>query len=173
MLNSDFQQQVISVPPSPTSDAPPPRPPSSPARPTIFVNEDFDLFHLVLFFLYTDRICFVTSHEAFSSHETPTTHDAEGIYAISHRLMVDSLAEKALHFMQSTTNLGNITARTFGRFANAYKDVQKWYDDYFMKHWDEIRRGPAFEKFFVGLESDPEEYIRVNTKFRGMITGRD
>jgi hypothetical protein len=101
------------------------------------------------------------------------TDAGEGIFAISRRLMVNSLAEKALHFIQSTTDIENITARTFGKFAAEHDDVGKWFDAYFIEHWSKIRHGEEFEDFFVKLESDPEEYIRVNTKFRKLIMERD
>ena len=138
----------------------------------LFVNEDYELFHLVLFYLYTNRIHFITSEELAENSEIPSTGDAEGIYAIAHRLMVESLEKKALHFLQSTCTIQNITSRTFGTFAAGHKDPTKLYDAFFLEHWDEVKHLPEFEKFFVGLEDDPSEYVRVNTKFRHMMGAR-
>jgi hypothetical protein len=87
--------------------------------------------------------------------------------------MVESLKEKALHFLKATTNLGNISSRMFGKFAATHEHVGNWYDYYFMKHWTEIKRGEEFEQVFAELEDDPEESLRVNKKFRAMIKERD
>ena len=168
VLNSRFANGVISVPSSPTTSESGP-----PTRRIIFVDEDFELFHLVLYFLYTSRICFVTTPEVEPNSDIPTTCDAEGIYSLSQRLMVDSLEKKALHFLQATCDLENISKRTFGRFAADHEEVGKWYDRYFISHWNEVRKGEEFERVFVELENDHEEYIRVNTKFRALIKDRD
>jgi hypothetical protein len=87
--------------------------------------------------------------------------------------MVESLEKKAFHFLQATTNLENISSRTFGEFAAMNKQVGTWYDEYFMEHWTEIKRGEKFEQVFAQLEDDHEESLRVNKKFRAIIRRRD
>ena len=87
--------------------------------------------------------------------------------------MIKTLEKKAFHFLQATTDLGNISSRTFGRFAAAHKQVGKWYDEYFMERWNVIKRGEEFEQLFAELEDDHEESLRVNRKFREMIKERE
>jgi hypothetical protein len=153
------------MPPSPSS-------PTSPTRRRILVDYDFELFHIVLFYLYTDRICFVASPDVTMDPEIPVTGDAAGIYDIATRLLVPSLQKKALHFLQCTLDVQNITARTFGSFATQHPELERLYDAYFMEHWEEIKKLPGCESFFVGLEGS-DEYIRANTKFRKFFRERD
>ena len=138
----------------------------SPRR-LVKIPDDFDLFHIILFYLYTDRICFTTTPK--KQFDIPVTNDAEGIYAIAHRLMLESLTSKALSFIEHTCTSQNITSRSFGTFALTHEPVGEVYDAFFMKNWDNIIQTEEFEEFFKEMENDPEEYIRVNTKLREMI----
>jgi len=141
-------------------------------RRLVKIPDDYDLFHIILFYLYTDRICFTTTSDT-TKFDIPTTINTEGIYAIAHRLMLDSLTVKALHFLQASCTLQNITARAFGKFGATHEVVGEMYDNYFMKNWDEIVETNEFEEFFLEMEKDPEEYIRVNTKLREMIRNHE
>lgn len=139
-----------------------------PSRQLLKVADGFDLFHTVLYYLYTDMICF-TEVGGSSDLPVPAIEDAEGIYAIADRLLLNSLTEKALHFLESTCTLANITSRAFGSFANLYPPVEHVYRQYFMNHWKEIVRMQEFVAFFKGLEDDPAEYIRVNAKLHEVL----
>lgn len=139
-------------------------------RRLVKVPDDFDLFHIVLFYLYTDRICFTTTPE--KQFDIPVTDDAEGVYAIAHRLMLDSLASKAVKFLEHTCTSRNITSRSFGIFALSHEPVEEVYDDFFMENWDEVIQTKEFEEFFKEMENDPEEYVRINNKLRDMIRSR-
>jgi len=134
------------------------------------------MFHLVLSYLYTDRICFADSPGVKPDDETPTTCDVEGVYNVSapQRLNMESLQRKAFHFLKATTNLQNITARVFGTFAAEHTDVGKWYDEYFLDHWDdEIRKLQEHEQYMTQLEEgDDANYRRVTKKFRKMLQER-
>src|SRR5579862_4647620 len=55
------------------------------SRKTFYVDCDYELFHIVLFYLYTERILFTNSSDIVKKSDIPATTDAEGIYAISHR----------------------------------------------------------------------------------------
>ena len=132
-------------------------------------DDDFDLLHIVLFYLYTDRICFTTHPDHCSLPDIPTTGDAEGIYAIADRLMEDSLMSKALHFLDSTCNAHNITSRTFGKFGRDYKDVGRVYDNFFMENWVQAQDTTEFEEFFSDLEDESLEHrTQANSKYRKM-----
>lgn len=102
----------------------------------------------------------------------PTTSDVEGIYAIADRLLLDSLMSKALHFLESTCSLQNITARAFGPFSASHDAVERLYDNYFIENWNKVIQTVEFESFFTDLEHDATEYIRVNTKLRMMMRSR-
>ena len=87
---------------------------------------------------------------------------------------MESLQRKAFHFLKATTNLQNITARVFGTFAAEHTDVGKWYDEYFLDHWDdEIRKLQEHEQYMTQLEEgDDANYRRVTKKFRKMLQER-
>jgi hypothetical protein len=143
----------------------------------ISIDEDYDyeMFHLVLSYLYTDRICFSDSPGVKPDDETLTTCDVEGVYAVSgpRRLNMESLQRKAFHFLKATTNLQNITDRVFGTFAAEHTDVGKWYDEYFTDHWDEIRKLQEHEQSMTRLEEPCDvNSRRVTKKFRKMLRER-
>jgi hypothetical protein len=140
-----------------------------PSRIQVPVTDDFDLFHIVLFYLYTDRICLTTRLDYTSSPDLPVTNDAEGIYAIANYLLLESLTSKALHFLESTCKPTNITARTFGPFGAVHDAVGELYDAYFMENCKRVMATSEFDEFFADLEVDSVEYKRANTKFREMI----
>lgn len=132
---------------------------------------DFELFHLVLLYFYINKFCFITTSEVFTTSDIPTTPDAERIYEIAHDLKIEPLEKKALHFLEATCNVDNITSRAFGSFAARHQNVGKLYDEYFMEHWNQVKDLARFETFFTTAK-DLEEEKRVNTKFRKMMRER-
>lgn len=128
------------------------------------------MFRVLLFYLYTDTIVFTSS---ISSSTDPgnvfSTADAENLYAIAHRLLLDSLCKKVQHYLNSTCTLENISARLFGRFAATYPEMEKAYDRYFLRNWDQVMLGSGLELYFKDLEEDPAEYIRASIKLRSLI----
>ena len=136
----------------------------------VTIKERFDLFKIVLFYLYTDSVCFTTLHDIRNSDgDIPTTDDPEGIYAIARRLMLDDLCSKAAQFLKDTCTIHNITARAFGKFAATYEAVGKIYDQYLLECWHGIVGAAEFEEFFQDAEEDREEFIRIHTKLRNII----
>jgi hypothetical protein len=120
--------------------------------------------------LYTERITLTTSPEiAKKSDIPPVLMDAEGLYATAHRLSLLPLEKKAFHFLTSTCNIRNITARAFGRFAAAHPDVAKYYDAYFLENWKQVKVADEFDQYFDSLENNGDEYKLANKKFRRMI----
>lgn len=171
MFNSSFAEGRPSSPPTKLITNGHMTPPLS-SRRQVAVDDDYDLFHIVLFYLYTDRICFTTTPEYTSMPDLPSTTDAEGVYAIAHRLMLDPLMAKALHFLESTSNVRNITARTFGGFAAIHDEVAKLYDDRFVALWSLVKHSSEWEEFFSELDEDTNESKRANAKFRVMTRDR-
>src|SRR5947207_8612871 len=62
--------ELISAPLSPSSEFSS----RSPSRQLFSIHQNYDLFHLVLYYMYTDKICFATDEP---NSDIPTTHDAE------------------------------------------------------------------------------------------------
>lgn len=165
MLNSALSPDLDTPPPSPTT-------PKPPLRQTFNVDYDYELFHNVLFYIYTGRIIFSTSSDPNSSPdaEIPVTDKAEGIYATSHRLNLVSLDKKAFHFLKATCTVPNITRKVFSKFAEKHEMVGQMYDEFFLRNWKNVMDCKEFDAFFEDLEGgDFEEYVRVNKKFREMV----
>jgi hypothetical protein len=142
------------------------------SRRLVKITDDFHLFHALLFYLYTDQICFSTDPDCSGLVDIPTISDAEGMYALSHRLLFDSVTSKAQQFLQTTCTIQNITAREFGSFAQLYAPIGAIYHDFFMRDWDNVVKTKEFEQFFAELEEGSADYVRVHTKLRGMIRDR-
>ena len=136
-------------------------------RRSIPISYDFKLFEIVLRYFYTNDFCFITTPNTFTS-DAPSTLDAEGIYDIAHSLRVECLERKALHFLEATCNIDNITARTLSKFAAEHEIVEKLYDAYFLEHWNEVRQSSEFEEIFTQTK-ELVESNRINTKFRKLM----
>lgn len=79
----------------------------------VTITEGFDLWHALILCLYMDKICFATNPEGFQGEFGDYTLIAigEGIYALAHRLLFDSITSKALTFLKATCNIHMNTAR--------------------------------------------------------------
>ena len=167
MLNSKFAEGSGQELKSGVKDVTPLRP----HRHVVNLLDDYRLFHTILYYLYTDRICFTTDLE--NCHSGPyATDDAEGIYAIAHRLLISPLLDKAIKFLADTCSPQNITARAFGRVAATYEAIGKTYQSYLLKHWNEVIKDPSFEEFFAEVEGDQQQSQRVNALLRELVRSR-
>lgn len=139
----------------------------------IRMTDDFDVVHNILYYIYTNRITFsnVPSEQPQNSNEEPKICDAERIYELAHRLCLESLQSKALGFLQRSCNIRNITSRVFGEFASVYAEAGKIYDDYFRKHWEQVRETGEFKQHFSEMEQQYEskEINQIFTKFRQLM----
>ena len=139
-------------------------------RRVINVTDDYDIFRVVLFYIYTDTIVFTSS---ISSSTVPgnvsSPADADHLYVIAHRLLLDSLCNKVQHYLYSTCTPENISARLLGGFAATYPEMGKAYDRYFLRNWEQVMMAPGLELYFRALEEDPAEYIRASIKLRSLI----
>src|SRR5438270_5664110 len=124
----------------------------------IVIQEDFDLFHTALYYIYTGRIAFSTDLQI----ETPAIRGpkfcaAEDIYAVADMMLLDDLKSKALDFLLLTCTVENITERVLSDFAHTFKDVKDRYLKWFGDRWTEVRDSQVYNTLFDVLESD-EEY---------------
>jgi hypothetical protein len=104
------------------------------------------------------------------SREIPRALGVETIYSAADRFLLDGLKAKALDFMKRTCTVNNITARTFGEFADLHTQVDVLYSSYFKRHVGEIMETPEYLEYFENVESSTsEERARVNSKFRGLM----
>jgi hypothetical protein len=144
-------------------------------RRVVTITDDFNLFHALLFYIYTDRICFTASPESFHGEfgDCPLIANGEGMYALAHRLLFDSITSKALNFIKTTCNIQMITACVFGSFGSIHEVVGRVYHNYFMANWSEVIKTPEFEKFFGELEEDSANHIHINRQFRDMVRARE
>ena len=142
-------------------------------RRRIPMEDDFDVVHNVLYYMYTNGITFsnVTSENSSSKPGLPRICDAEDIYALAHRLELKNLQNKTHRFLKSTCNVRNITARVFSEFAELYEDVGETYESYFKDHWEDIRGTTEFNKYFSVVEEkeDLTEIRRVYGRFRELM----
>ena len=138
-------------------------------RHVVNLPDDYDLFHTILYYLYTDRISFTTDLDNCNSNPH-ATDDAEGIYAIAHRLLISPLLDKCIKFLVDTCSPQNITARAFGKVAATYEAIGKTYQTYLLDHWNDVIQDPSFEEFFAEVKG--EESQRVNALLRELVRSR-
>lgn len=137
------------------------------------MEDDYDVVHNVLYYIYTNKITFstVSSEDSSNKPDMPRNCDAEDIYALAHRLELENLQTKALRFLKSTCNVRNITTRVLSTFAMVYEDVGKAYEDYFKEHLGEVRGTTKFREYFSAVEEtgDLTEIRRVHKRFRELM----
>jgi hypothetical protein len=138
------------------------------------MEEDFDLVHNLLYYIYTHEITFSTKTSSGPSDSgSPKIYDAEDVYILAHRLDLDDLKAKALSFLKLSCITKNITSRVLDKCAAVYDELDAIYTDYFRKNWSEIHETDEFQEYFVDLEEngDVKETNRVFKKFRELIKG--
>ena len=106
--------------------------PSADGKRHVVIEDDYDLFHNVLYYIYTNRITFSTDLTIEPIGSTiPRLCGTEDIYGIANKMFLDDLKLKALDFINFNCTVENITHRLFSKFAYLYKDVGEMYADYF------------------------------------------
>ena len=148
----------------------------------IIIQDDFDLLHNILYFIYTDRVRFSASSDppnrSSSSTILPNISPVEHIYMAADRMLLSSLRTKALDFLSLTNTINNITSRIMSPFADLYAEVSDMYTEYFRERWEEIKKTDEFNSYFIEMEErarekdDPEgveEILRVNERFRELM----
>jgi hypothetical protein len=133
------------------------------------LDDDFDLFHNILYYIYTGCINFSSDLTLSNGLHSPNLCSPEDIYTLADRLLLDELKAKAVKFLQLTCTVTNITPRIMSKFADLHEDVASMYDSYFRSHWEVIKCTTEFEQFFDDIDGENEEISRVFTKFRKLM----
>ena len=123
----------------------------------IKIDDDFDLFHNILYYIYTDCIRFSSYLTLSEGLHLPNICAPEDIYTLADRLLLDGLKAKALKFLQLTCTVTNITPRIMSKFADLYEDVATMYGSYFRSNWETIKCTTEFEQFFDDMDCEYEE----------------
>jgi len=128
---------------------------------TIPSVEPFEVLHPLLYYLYTDRICFTTAPiaEATSISGVPPC-DPEDAYRVADLFGLPKLKERALKFLLETTEKSNIIARVFGEYSITYEELGMKYKDEFYKYWNSVRKSGDLKKYIEKLETDGDEKRR-------------
>jgi hypothetical protein len=135
----------------------------------IKTEEDFDILHNILYYLYTNRIIFGNRDGACPSKNLPKICQAENIYETANRMMLDNLKLKALKFLELTCNICNITSRVMSKFADLHPEAAQVYDNYFRANWKSIECTAEFTRAFTEVEGDFDEFIRYHKKFMSLM----
>lgn len=127
------------------------------------IDYDFRLFQLVLRYLYTNSICFLTSSSTCVDPNVPATKDVEGVYKIAKALEIEPLRDKAMHFLIASCTVNNISGRAFSIFAKEHSEVSEVYDAYLLKHYAEVIESDEFKEIYDS-EGDAEESRWIKSK---------
>jgi hypothetical protein len=138
--------------------------------------EPFEVLYPLLYYLYTDRVCFTTAPigAAKSFYNVPS-FDPEEAYRVGDLLDLDKLKERALDFLSSTSDESNIVSRVFGDYALDYEDIGKCYEKFFYQHWNSIRRKNGGKRYFKGLsdEADHGKSAKLLQRCLDLMEGLD
>jgi len=135
-------------------------------------EEDYDLLHNILYYLYTDNITFGTRIDTVLPSNLPKLCPVEDIYVTADRMLLGELKHKALQFMELSCTADNITSRLMSTFAELHGEVATVYEAYFRANWDRIKNREEFEQPFMDLkDTESKESWRVHAKFREVMKG--
>lgn len=135
-----------------------------------YTDDDFELLHNILYYLYTDHITFGIEADSIPSPCLPKICEVEDIYMAADRMFLEELKQKALHFLKLSCTPGNITSRVMSKFAELHGEIATMYGEYFRKNWDRIKGTIEFNQFFKTLnDKDLNEILRVYTKFQELM----
>jgi hypothetical protein len=139
---------------------------------TIESIEDFELLHSVVYYLYTDKVCFTTAVVGEEQGEIPEC-DAEAAYAIADRFQLEGLKAKARAFLLDTCCIINIVPRILGEFAFEYEELGRSYENIFFRLWDQVRDTDKLSKFLLSLEEsdDRGKASRANQRVWELMKG--
>ena len=127
--------------------------------------------HNILFYLHTDIISFSTDLTCEPPSDRPKLCDAEEIYAMADRLLLDDLKTKAFEFLKLTCDIRNITRRAMGKYATIYPDLGEMYAAYYRKNLAEVRSTKEHDEFFAERESEPDatELVQLIRRYREIM----
>ena len=135
----------------------------------IKIDDDFDLFHNILYYIYTDCINFASDLMSSGRRDVPKFCAPEDIYTLADRLLMEGLKTKALKFLQFTCTATNIIPRIMSKFADLHEDVANVYETYFRSNWGAIKCTAEFDQFFDDMDAEYNEISRIFEKFRKLM----
>ena len=140
-------------------------------RRSIDVEEDFDVLHSIIYYLYTGQITF--DDDPSSSVSTPKVTDPGIIYSAADRFLLPELKDKAYNFFISTLDVKNITSRVFDEQLTLHTEVDEVCSSFFKIRVGDIMETSEYKEFFAELENCPcERRAWVNSKFRALVEGQ-
>jgi hypothetical protein len=142
-------------------------------RVQVEIDDNFDLFHAILYYIYTNRITLVNDGPGKLFDILPYT--AEEIYEIADRLLLDDLKKKSYEFLERTCSTRNITRRYFGKFAALYPGLKEIYGQFFRYNWRWIKRTPEYDEYFKELQGGEheEDMSQVVMSLKDLLDGFD
>jgi hypothetical protein len=132
-------------------------------------EDDFDLLHNILYYIYTDRITFGTNLKATHGTTHPKLCSAEDIYMTADRMFLIELKNKALNFLKLSCTTDNIATRVMSKFSELHQEVHESYAECFRKDWDRLKGRKEFDRLFDVVNDDLDEVLRINSRFRELM----
>jgi hypothetical protein len=130
------------------------------------------LLYSVVYYLYTDKVCFTTALVGRQTGEVPECN-AEAAYAIADRFQLAGLKTKAHKFLIDTCCIANIVPCILGEFAIQYEEVGRGYEEMFLCLWNRLRMTDELPKFLLPLEEsdDRGRASRANQRVWELMKG--
>lgn len=124
----------------------------------IEVQEDFDLFHNILHYIYQGRITFASDPKFLCENHPKHSNrsNVEDIYAIADRMLFDDLKLRAGNFLYHSCTIENIMDRLAS--PTVRPDVAQIYRDYFLNNFKSIEK---HSKRFKELVHDQDTESRI------------
>lgn len=142
------------TPAGPTQQETPPA--AAAGKETITVaDENYNLLHNILFYIYTNRILLVLKLKTKPSGPgAPKPCDVEEIYSVAEKLFLEKLRQKCLSFLKETCAIDNITKRLMGTASKESTELSDMYQRYLKANWAEISRSRDHKEAMKDLRSE-------------------
>jgi hypothetical protein len=120
------------------------------SRRLVLSTDAFELFHVVLYYVYTRTMCFGVELNVVPDEGVPPVCDPQHILAIADRYELHDLRKHALEFLDYTRSKQNIVDRIFSAEAFLCDDVAKMYRNYFVENWAKIKGDDTISECLKG-----------------------
>jgi hypothetical protein len=139
MFNSGFSESLIQSPNG---------------KRQVKIEEDFNLYQRVIYYIYTGRITLDTDFAYVRNH----CH-AERVYHIADKLLLDTLKVKAPDFLYRTCTADYILYLLFSPLALLHKDVRRKYQEWLFDYPELIDQDRILDKWLSDTRRNDQQLL--------------
>lgn len=121
----------------------------------VVVDDDFNLFHNILYYIYFDYISFAPGLHDLPS-ELPEVCDVEEVYSVADRFILPDLKKKVLNYLSTHCDVEEFFFRVMTAEGHHKVAADLMYEEYCLENWDKIRSSQSLGSLLQKHDDDEE-----------------